>query len=392
MSRRIEHVITGLGIGGAELMLSHLARGGRRFEHSVTSLSANGRLADDLTANGVAVREIGMKKNLTALRHTRRLARRLKEQRPQLVQTWLYHADLVGGLAARRAGLPVVWNLRQTEVAPNTHKLNTSIVIRLCALLSKSVPTRIVCGSKAAREAHLRMGFNGTNMVVICNGVDTESFRPDPEARAAVRAELGLTDNVPVVGRIGRYHPQKDYRGFVETARIVAGQRPDARFVLAGHHVDEGNRELAGWIGEAGLRDRCILLGARRDIARVIPALDVLVSSSAFGEGFPNIIAEAMACEVPCVATDVGDSAEIIGCQELITAPGDYPALARAALGLLGRSSAERRGAGEAARRRVAARFALDVMIDSYESLYAEVLGMHGENAPSGRAPQVRSP
>lgn len=380
MTRRVEHVITGLGLGGAELMLSHLARGGNRFEHSVTSLSAAGDIADELRAGNVAVTSLGMKKNLMALRHVGKLAARIRAARPAIIQTWLYHADLVGGLAARRAGVPVIWNLRQTDVGRGAHKLNTAMVIRLCARLSRSVPVRIVCGSRAASEAHRRMGFDAGRMVVISNGVDTGVFKPDPAARAEVRMELGIEGDAAVVGRVARYHPQKDYRGFVETARIIAQGHPGVRFVLAGKNIDWRNRELAGWIDTAGLRDRFHLVGARNDIPRVMTAMDVFVSSSIFGEGFPNVIAEALACEVPCVATDVGDSAEIIGRADRVVPPGEYGALARAAADVLGQSDERRRRDGEAGRKRVTNRFGLQEMIDSYETLYDQVL-----KADSGR-------
>lgn len=386
MKQRIEHVITGLGIGGAELMLSHVARGGSRFDHSVTSLSSSGRIGDDLLTHGVPVQELGMKKNLAAVRHIRRLAARLENHQPQLVQTWLYHADLVGGLAARRAGLPVVWNLRQTEVDRGAHKMNTSMVIRLCAFLSRSVPVRIVCGSSAARESHGRMGFDESRMVVIRNGVDTRVFAPDRQARAEVRGELGVAGDALLVGRVGRYHPQKDYRGFVEAARIIGERSPEARFVLAGAGVDWDNRELAGWVDAAGMRDRFHLLGARSDVARVMAALDVFVSSSRFGEGFPNVIAEAMACGVPSVATDVGDSAEIVGREDRIVAPGDYSGLARAAGEVLGQSEEERRRDGAEGRSRVAARFTLENMINSYEALYDQVLAERGGQVPDRAA------
>jgi len=386
MRRRIEHVITGLGLGGAELMLSHVARGGSRFDHSVTSLSPSGQVADDLLAHGVPVQALGMKKNLMAIRHIRRLAARLKDHQPQLVQTWLYHADLVGGLAGQHAGLPVIWNLRQTEVDKGAHKLNTSIVIRLCALLSRSVPVRIVCGSNAARESHGRMGFDGSRMLVIRNGVDTRVFAPDKQARAEVRGELGVSGDTRLIGRVGRYHPQKDYRGFVETARVIAEGRPEARFVLAGAGVDWANRELVGWVDAAGMRERFHLLGARSDVARVMAALDVFVSSSLFGEGFPNVIAEAMACEVPSVATDVGDSAEIVGRKDRIAAPGDYDGLARAAGDVLDQDDEQRRRDGAEGRRRVAARFTLENMINSYEALYDRVLGERGGQVSSRAA------
>lgn len=384
MTRRVEHIITGLGIGGAELMLSHLARGGTRFEHSVTALSATSRIAKDLVAEGVAVTHLGMKKNLMVPTNTLQLSNRLKKRPPQLVQTWLYHADLVGGLAARRAGVPVVWNLRQTDVGPRGQKFTTSLVVRLCALLSRSIPVKIVCGSNAAREAHRKMGFDERRMEVISNGVDTGEFKPDPPARAWVRRELGLNDDTPLVGRVGRYHPQKDYRCFVEAARVISDAVPEAHFLLVGEHVDWRNSELVAWIEQSGLNTRFHLLGARRDIPELMAALDVFVSSSVYGEGFPNVIAEAMACEVPCVATDTGDSAEIIGRADRIVPPGDPQRLAQATIEVLSGEPAMRRREGAQGRQRVTARFALDAMINSYETLYEQVMSAGNQKVAGG--------
>lgn len=386
MTPRVEHIITGLGIGGAELMLAHLARGGTRFEHSVTSLSTTSRIADDLTADGVAVTHAGMKKNLMIPRSTIQLSNRLRSRPPEVVQTWLYHADLVGGLAARRAGVPVIWNLRQTDTGPSGQKISTRMVIRLCALVSRSIPARIVCGSLAAREAHRKMGFDEGRMVVISNGVDTGAFRPDASARAAVRRELGIDDGVLLVGRVGRYHAQKDYRCFVEAARIVSEARPETRFVLAGENVDWANGELVAWLERSGMKDRFHLLGARSDIPKVMAALDLFVSSSIFGEGFPNVIAEAMACEVPCVATDVGDSAEIVGRAERIVPPGDRRRLAQAAIDVLAEDPATRRRDAERARTRITSRFSLREMINSYETLYEQIMSAGGQRAAGGRS------
>lgn len=355
-------------------MLSNLARRGVRYRHSVTSLSGKGRIVGDLVAHGVEVSEMGMKKNIKAVQGIRDLTKRLKSTRPVVVQTWLYHADLVGGLAARRAGMPVIWNLRQTGVARGGQKWSTALIVRLCAIVSKSLPVKIVCGSRAAREAHSEMGFDDNSMVVITNGVDTEMFRLDALARREFRHELGVADDTLVVGRVGRYHPQKDYRGFVEMAAELQKSIPRICFVLAGEKVDWSNSELSTWIQEKGLRSSFRLLGARRDVEKIMSGLDLFVSSSAFGEGFPNVIAEALACEVPCVATDVGDSREILGAPDRIVAPGDYGALAAAARDILAGPREARYRIGREGRKRISANYSMDRMIDSYETLYDEIL------------------
>lgn len=373
MMRRIDHIITGLDIGGAELMLSNLVRRGIRYRHSVTSLSSNGRITGDLRSHGVDVSEMGMKKSWTSVRSVLGLAQKLRECPPLCVQTWLYHADLVGGLAARRAGIPVVWNLRQTNVGRGAHKISTALVVRLCAVLSRTVPLWIVCGSNSAREAHRAMGFDESRMLVISNGVDTNVFRRDDAVRSNFRAELGVTDDTLLVGRVGRFHPQKDYRTFIYMAGLIADSMPDVCFVLAGENVDWNNPELVGWINSSRFASRFHLLGARKDVARVMAGLDLLVSSSAFGEGFPNVVAEGMACEVPCVATDVGDSKEIVHEPARVVEAGDWRALAAAAMDVLKQSRGSRGRLGAANRRWIADRYSMDKMIDSYENLYDRV-------------------
>lgn len=373
MTDRIAHVITGLDVGGAELIVSRLATRSRQFSHSVLSLTSDGSIGRKLSADGVPVTALGMRKNLTALLGVSRLAHLLRQQKPALVQTWLYHADLAGGLAARRAGIPVVWNLRQTDVARGVHKVSTRIVIRLCALLSRYVPEKIVCGSNAALSVHGRMGFETRNMVVIRNGVDTELFKPDTRLSRDVRNELGIDDTTLIVGRVGRFHPQKGYASFVEMASEVAGAFGDVAFVMAGRGVSGDNRELACWIRKAGLEGKVHLLGERSDAARIIGSLDVLVSSSVFGEGFPNVVAEGMGCGVPCVVTDVGDSAELVADPERIASAGDSRGLARAVLVLLRLDAASRVRVGMRDRERIVEHFGLEAMMGEYEKLYAEM-------------------
>ena len=369
----VEHVITGLNVGGAELILSRLVRRGGRFRHSVISLSGNGVVGDGLSRDGVPVESLDMRKDPRALVDLARLRRLLQSRRPLVVQTWLYHADLAGGLAAGRTGVPVIWNLRQTDVGRGVHKLNTVVVIRMCALLSRVLPDCIVCGSSSALTVHGRMGFDTRRMVVIRNGVDTRIFRPRSGGREELRQELGIGDDALLVGRVGRFHPQKDYPGFIEVARLVAAEDPRAVFVLAGDGVTWTNQNLVRAIKRHGLESRMHLLGQRIDMPRIMAGLDLLVSSSIFGEGFPNVIAEGMSCGVPCIATGVGDSEELVSDDGRIAAPGDYEGLARASIRLLSLKAEDRARTGLRDRDRIVKHFEIGAMVDSYEALYQRV-------------------
>ncbi len=373
---KVYHIITGLDTGGAETMLYKLITRIDQgiFENTVISLTDIGPIGRKLTAVGIPVCSLGMRKGPTGLFRVGYLARRLRHDRPSVVQTWLYHADVAGGLAARAAGgIPVIWNVRQSNLEQAVNKRWTIVLAKLCARLSRRLPTRIVCCSESARTTHIDLGYEESKTVVISNGFDLKAYSADPEARASVRQELGLPVDALLIGRVGRFDPQKDHRNFIRAAEKITAERPDACFLLVGKGVAWENRELSSCIDDTGIRDRYHLLGRRDDIPRLTAAMDIAVSSSC-GEGFPNVVGEAMACEVTCVVTDVGDSAYIVGETGRVVPAGDSEALAAACLNLLDMDDSGRKALGQAARARVAKLFNLPVVVKQYEQLYQEIL------------------
>jgi glycosyltransferase involved in cell wall biosynthesis len=350
-----------------------------RFEHRVVSLTDIGAVGERIAALGVAVEALGMRRGPGDVAAVVRLVRLLGRHAPDLVQTWMYHADLVGGLAARLgARAPVLWNLRQSTLEPGSSRRATLLARGLCARLSRLVPERIVCCARAAKELHVGLGYPAKRMVVIPNGVDTEAFRPDAGARRELRAELGIHDGAPLIGAIGRWDPQKDYPTFVAAAARLADREPEARFLLCGEGLEGGNAALTRLIDEAGLGPRFDLLGRRDDVARITAALDIACSSSAYGEGFSNAIAEAMACAVPCAVTEVGDSAYLVGASGRVVAPRAPEALARAWSELIGLGAEGRAALGAKARARIARHFTLPAVVARYQSLYVECARARG--------------
>jgi glycosyltransferase involved in cell wall biosynthesis len=200
----------------------------------------------------------------------------------------MYHADLIGGITAHFfAGVPVIWNLRQSTFDSRSSKKTTIRSARLCAKLSNRLPHTIVCGSNAAHESHVKFGYSPDRMVVVPNGFDTAAFLPNPRYRSDVLRELGLGDEAFLVGLVARFDPQKDHRTFFTAAAQVAHQVPHARFALCGEGIDDGNPDLLALIHAHGLQGRTHLLGLRNDLASFYPGLDVLALSSAYGEGAP---------------------------------------------------------------------------------------------------------
>jgi glycosyltransferase involved in cell wall biosynthesis len=381
MKYRLCVIISGLGTGGAQMMLHrlmlHLDR--QTFSPEIIALTGEESFAERFRQIEVPVRFIGMQGGLPDPRWMLRLDAAVRQASPHLVQTWMYHADLLGGLAARRAGIPLVWNIRHSNLDPKVDSRATMLVARACGLLCRFLPHRVICCAAEAKRAHLALGYQAEKMIVIPNGFDLDILRPDPQARLQVRQELGIAPEDFVIGLVGRFHPQKDHATFILAARHLRAKRPQTCFVLCGDGVDGDNSALTAPIEAAGLRAAFRLLGRRDDIPRLTAAFDLATSSSCCGEGFSNTVGEAMACGVPCVATDVGDSAIIIGDSGLVVPPGAPEAFAAACEKIALLTPAQRSQWGERARRRVEERFSIRAVVASYQNLYLELLATLGQ-------------
>jgi glycosyltransferase involved in cell wall biosynthesis len=375
---RIAHVITGLETGGAEMMLYKLLEktDGTSFAVRVMSLTGVGPVGQRIRALGVPVHALGMRRGVPGAAGMWRLAAWLRDESPQIVQTWMYHADLLGGLAARiaRRGVAVAWNVQNSNLDQDSSARRTIWTARVCAGLSRWVPDRIVCCGEVVRRVHRELGYADGKIEVIPNGIDTSVFRPDPVARAEVRRELEVVDGEVLIGMAARFDPQKDHLTFVNAAGLLAADRPEVRFVLCGDGVDTQNATLMDWLRAAKVGDRCRLLGRRDDMPRVHTGLDVASLSSAYGEGCPNAVGEAMACGVPCVVTDVGDSRDLVGHAGRVVPARSPLALAQAWRELVDMAGSTRVELGASARRRIEAYYELGAVVRRYEALYENLL------------------
>jgi glycosyltransferase involved in cell wall biosynthesis len=372
---KVLHVITGLKTGGAEMMLhkvlSHMDSG--EFQSEVVSLTGGGEMDQKIRDLHVPVSTLGMARGMPSPQAILRLARRIREARPDVIQTWMYHADLMGGLAARLAGgPPVIWNIRNSALARFALKRRTLWTIKLGAHLSHRLPARIVCCSEAAARDHAEFGYAADKIVVIRNGFALEAYRPDAAMRPCVRRELGIAEEAPLIGLVARFDPAKDHVTFLRAAGRLHKDHPEVHYLLCGKDVTGDNPALTGEIAAAGIGDRCHLLGLRRDIPRLTAALDIAASSSA-GEAFPNAIGEAMACGIPCAVTDVGDSAMLVGGTGRVVPPRDPQALAGAWREMLEMGEEGRRRLGTLARQRVETEFDIKGVALCYGQLYQEV-------------------
>jgi glycosyltransferase involved in cell wall biosynthesis len=371
---RVAHLISGLQVGGAELSLIKVARGlvHRGFESRVISMTSVGPVALKLTGSGVEVGSLGMRAGRPGPLGVAKLVRILQRYRPHILQTWMYHADLLGALAAKLVPrrLPVIWNIRHSDLCPVATKPLTFLTARFCAQLSGRVPERVICCSEASRDSHVRMGYCANKMAVIPNGFEIGAS--NSETGVEVRRELRIPEEAPVISMVARFHPQKNHGDFLEAAAIVRSARPNARFLLCGANVTWENPALVSKIDLFGLRDAVHLLGLRNDPERIMRASTVTVSASS-SEGFPNVLAEAMALGVVCVATDVGDSARIIGDSGVCVAAGDADGLGRALVGVINADGQSLAILQSRARQRIRGYFNEDTMLTAYSELYKEV-------------------
>jgi glycosyltransferase involved in cell wall biosynthesis len=378
------HLITGLQSGGAEGQLKQLVLNSdkHRFTHIVISIQKDGEIGRELEAAGIRVYSLGVKGGIPSPLALVRLIRLMRGFDPDILHCWLYHGCLLGAVIARLAGVRnVIWGLRSANSGFRGYSLQTKMVVQLCARFS-SRPSLIVFNSEAGRAMHTAWGYKTSNMRVIPNGIDPSHFYPDNRARKAVRDELGLHDDAIMVGLFARYSPMKDHATFVRAAGLVHTLYPNVRFVLAGKDIGRDNRQLWGLIREYDLEDVTCLLGQRRDMARLTAALDIACLSSR-SESFANVIMEAMACSVPCVVTNVGDLASIVGNTGRVVPPSDPSALATAMMAVIAMPPEVRAALGQQGRKRVLEQFTPEKAVRAYENLYTQAAA-----APSVEPPQ----
>ena len=372
---RILHFITTLSTGGAEEMLWKLLS---RLESDawpsrVVSLTDVGEVGRRIEQLGVPVAGLGMSRFGPTPASFMRAVDEVRHFSPDVVQTWMYHSDLIGGLAARFVGqIPVVWNIRGGLNAARSRR--TTVWVRaFLARVSRNIPAAIVSCSRVERTHHVSLGYDARKMVVIPNGFEVDALGSDATQHRQVRNELGIPTGVAVVGLVARFDAQKDHQCFITAAGILSRRHVGVHFVLCGRDVTKSNATLMRWIDSAGIRSVTHLLGVRSDVARLYTAFDLSCSASAYGEGFPNAIGEAMACAVPCVVTDVGDSGYLVGDTGRVVPPSAPEALADACAEVLAYGKGLRQRLGKSARARICEHFDLMPVVRQYQTLYRRV-------------------
>lgn len=365
MRIKVLHIITGLGNGGAERNLYKLCKNINqdKFETLVVSLRNNGSYGEMLSDIGIKCYYANLG-TMNLFKNLINLYKFIHNQKPDIIQTWLYHADFIGLLIGKMAGIRnLVWNIRSTQLNFKNNSWHVVIIRKICALLS-FIPDKIVNCSRVSIEEHVKIRYRQNKFIFIPNGYNPDDFYPDD------KLSLYSKDDKIILGFVGRNHPQKSLFSFLEALRIIKTAGASYKAIIAGLNTD--NFAVKDFIRKNQL-DNVILLGQRNDIINIYNSIDIFVLSSQ-SEAFPNVVAEAMLCGKPCVVTDVGDAAYIVGDTGMIIPSADSTKLADGIMHLAQLGREHLMNKGKSARERAVQNFGLSKMIDSYEQLYIDIM------------------
>lgn len=372
MPIRILHTITSLETGGAETMLYRLVKAMdcRNFNHVVLSLGKEGKVGEKIVQAGIQVYSLGLQYHKPNPKIIWDLHRILRGFCPHIIQGWMYHGNLLGQWAGKWAGIPVIWNIRQSLGTLSEEKYLTSFLIRIGAVLSY-MPSQIIYNAFCSALDHEAIGYKKEKRLVLPNGFDTEIFCPSYSARKRIREELHIPQEAFLVGLIARYHPVKDHRTFFEAANAFSQKYSDVHFLLAGKDIHKKNQEIQSLLANFQNTGRLHLLGERDDTAKITAALDIATCCSK-SEALANTVGEAMSCAVPCVVTDVGDLRILVGETGLVIEKENKDALSQAWEKIYCMSQEEKKRLGQKARERILSDYSLSKCIQRYSALYQE--------------------
>lgn len=374
---QVLHIITDFDDGGAQAVLYRFITADTENKHHVISLMNVGWYGRRVLELGVPVHALEMPKSRVTAAGLKQLNKLIREINPDVIQTWMYHSDLIGSIMARLAGKKVVvWGIHNSNLDPAKTSTMTRAIAKGCALLS-GIPQKIISCSEEGIRVHAKLGYQQQKMVVVPNGYNLGEFAPDLTVRAELRRQWQIADDTTLFGMVARWDPQKDHANLIAAlAHLKSQNLAPWHCALVGSNLSEDNQALVALLEEHGVRDRVSLLGIRTDIPAVMNALDLHVLSSAYGEAFPNVVAEAMSCGTPCVVTAVGDTALIVGDTGWVVPAQDPTQLATAMAEAVREMNepavwSERQAL---CRQRIKENFNLQIMVDKYNHVWKEAV------------------
>jgi glycosyltransferase involved in cell wall biosynthesis len=371
---QVLHIITDFNDGGAQAVLYRFIMADKQNTHQVISLMNIGWYGERVAKLGIPVHALDMPKSRLTRHGVTKLYRLIREINPDTIQTWMYHSDLLGSALARLAGhKAIVWGIHNSDLDPAQTAFTTRAIVRMCASISGLIPRKIISCSEEGVRVHSALGYQLQKMVTIPNGYDVSEFAPNLADRQNLRQQWQIPDGTTLFGMVARWNPQKDHANLIAALADLQTQTQSPwHCVLIGSNVSTDNQTLVELIDRYQVRDRVTLLGIRTDIPAAMNALDIHVLSSAYGEAFPNVVAEAMACQTPCIVTAVGDAALIVGDTGWVVPPSDAVRLGAAMAVAIERMSdlTDWQERQSRCRQRIEANFSIQNMVAKYNDVW----------------------
>lgn len=366
---KVLYIINSLITGGAETILARIISNINNGDIKilvVTFLPGPYRLEKSIKSNGIEVYNLKLLSLFSSFKTLYRLISIIRKYNPDVTHTFLAFSCLIGGLVAKYfSKSKIIWSIYSTNLERKNNKIGTFIAFKLCAFLSSIIPNEVVFDSSSAFTSHQKIGYNPNNCNVINNGVNTKIFKPDNEKKHVLRGEFNI-HNCFVVGTIARFHPDKGYDTLIKAIEIINNLEKKILFLLCGRDLE--NEKFLGYI-KARKIDNVIIVDENSNVIDALHLIDLYVSSS-YTESFPNILCEAMACGIPCISTDVGDSAKIVGDIGIVVRPKNVNDIVNAIISFYNITIKEKRLLDIQVRQRVIRNFELKFMIDKYIKLY----------------------